>query len=131
MLVYYAATKNIVLWYSIIGIGLYVSGSVGVSSGSVANNTALLRQSSNRVYVYCYSNSTLDRVTLVIPSGAEYSSTSSGYYTIGQLNPSGVWFYTSSRSYYNPPRGLYTCKSSNSEGKIMEMTFGFYTTAIG
>ena len=114
---------------SFVGIGLHVQGSSGLSSGGIANNTALYRQRST-LTVYCYSNSTVDSVSIIVPSGVGYSYTSQSYYSIRTSSPSGVRFYTT--SYYgHPPTGIYTCIISYQHGGVQEMSFGVYSTQVG
>ena len=110
------------------GVGLYVSESYGINQQSIANNTALSWRRNYRVRVRCYSNSTTDTGTLLLPNGLEYSSYSSGTYSIDRQSPSGIDFYTS--TYYTPAVGIYTCRMTSRNGQVRDMSFGVYTTTI-
>ena len=119
--------------FSSVGAGLFVQESVNVVSSSVASNTALYWKYSNRVDVYCYSNNTNDQVTIVLPSGLELPVSSSQYrgssYTVQKKNPAGLRFV--SFQYSAPPEGIYTCRVLTSQKKLMEMSFGIYSSPIG
>ena len=69
-----------VQFFWISGVGLYVFESYDINQQSIANNTALFwhrNYGDHHVYVECYSNSTTDTGTLLLPDGFEYSSYSS------------------------------------------------------
>ena len=118
--------------FSSVGAGLFVQESVNVVSSSLANNTALYWKYSNRVDVYCYSNNTNDQVTIVVPSGLELPVPSSKYhdrsYTVQKENPAGVHFVSSQSN--APPEGIYTCRVLTSPKRLMEMSFGIYSSPI-
>ena len=121
------------LWFtaefSLLGTGIFVQESVNVAFSSVANNTALYWKYSN-VNVYCYSNSTNDHVTILLPSGLELnSSVYYGSYTTQKLNPAGFRFTSS--QHRTPPKGIYTCRVFTSQKKVLEMSFGIYSSPIG
>ena len=118
--------------FSSVGAGLFVQESINVVSSSVANNTALYWKYSNRVDVYCYSNNTNDQVTIVLPSGLKLPLSSSRYhdsYSVQKKNPAGVRFLSSQSN--APPGGIYTCRVLTSQKKLMEMSFGIYSSPIG
>lgn len=115
--------------FSILGAGIFVQESVNIVSSSVTNNTALYWKYYNRVDVYCYSNSTNDHVTIVLPSGLELnSSVYYNSYTVQKINPAGFRF-TSSQNRI-PPKGIYTCRVFTSQKMLWEMSFGVYSSAI-
>ena len=110
------------------GVGLYVFESYDINQQSIANNIALSWRGNNGVYIECYSNSTTDTGTLLLPNGLEYSSYSSRTYTINRQSPSGINIYTS--RYNTPIVGIYTCRMTSPNGQVRDMSFGVYTTTI-
>ena len=125
-------TSNYFLQISLFaGVGLYVSGSYSINSQSIANNTALSwGYRYNRVSVRCYSKSTSDTGTIVLPNGMEYSSYNGGTYgyTISRQSPAGINFYTS--RYSAPTTGIYTCRMTSPSGQVRDVSFGIFGTTI-
>ena len=109
-------------------MGLYATQRDGHGS-SIANNTGLYW--SNSRYVYCYSNSTSDRATIVTPTGQAYSSRSVWrVYSINQQSPSGITLSLSSSASLSN-EGVFTCRMTSSSGQIRDMSFAIYNRPIG
>lgn len=115
------------------GAGIFVEESQDIRLRGVANNTALRWSYDYQLDIYCYSNSTEDQpASIVLPSGEEYFSRS-GYrqFVVQQLNPSGLRLHNPNNYRISRYRGIYTCRMLDSDGKMLEMSFGLYSSTIG
>ena len=111
------------------GVGLCVSASYSTYCQRIANNTALSWRYKQyyEVYIRCYSNTTSDIATIVLPNGLEYSSYNGGTYTISRRSPAGINLYT---RYSTPTTGIYTCRMTSPSGQVRDVSFGIFTTTI-
>lgn len=119
-----------VLNFMYTGVGIFVEESRDIRLRSVSNNTALRWSRHYQLDIYCYSNSTEDlRASIVSPSGIEYFN-GGNRFVVEQLRPSGLRFYKPN-NYYYISSGIYTCRMVDSHGKMLEISFGLYSSSIG
>ena len=114
------------------GAGIYVQR--GQSNPPVVsfNNTIVLSNiycCSNRVQLYCYSNSTIEREKYLIwPNGGRLQTDYSNYnyMSIYGRGPSGM--YIESLYSYHPQNGIYTCQLEDSNENMLDISFGLYSS---
>ena len=117
------------------GAGIYVHHSqyFASTSGAVANNSLIVLKpytcSYCRIYLDCYSNSTLQSVGyFLFSNGARLHSNTDYYdYNINRLTNSGIRLRSYSTS--TPDLfGIFTCELPDSEGNTVETSIGIYSS---
>ena len=111
---------------------MYVERSRHISNQAVPNNTALILSRERHTYFrrvsfyivrfYCFSNASDSSPTIVLPRGREYTTNS--YYGVRPVQQSGI--YLSFKREYRPDTGIYTCRMTDSNGHVVDMSVGIY-----
>lgn len=100
-------------------------------STSASNNSIVLSSLTccHRVELYCYSNSTTESEKYLIwPDGTRLQPDRCHYceMCISRRFPSGMYIY--SYSSYHPGTGIYTCQLQDSNGNLIDISFGVYSS---
>ena len=95
---------------------------------SMANNSRITIDSRSRIIDFvCYTNSSDSNVGyIILPDNKQYNDAEQ----VRRLSPSGIQFNnTNNRLRVNT--GIYTCRLPDSNGKILDINIGVYTSATG
>lgn len=122
---------NIHTFFVTTGAGIYVQrGQSDILFASFNNSIVLsnIHCCYERVQLYCYSNSSIERDKYLIwPDYRRYRPDIRHHYMyIHRRTPSGM--YIESYSSYHPNNGIYTCQLQDSNENLIDVSFGLYSS---